>query len=226
MVVAPLTPLGPLSAARSNQPHQGATRGGNSAAPNASGECRRAAPRRPHGPIPCVPHGLAAPLMLLAVSALVAIFHIYAAPGSVASNGSPGGATSGTPAEAFVVGTTHQSEPEAVPTARIRYDIPGWDSIRRTSTRTDASAVEPLRPPIPDRLRLENLLVPGFLALLPPVLGWVGLSWMLRSSGRSPDASATATRGRPGYLLSGLHEMASKRAPAGCDREGHLDHRG
>jgi hypothetical protein len=123
-------------------------------------------------------------------------------------------APAGTLADPLIVGamTTRQPAPEAVPTARVRYDIPGWDSIRRTPVVRDGSAMEPI-----NRLRLvstspESLLVPLVLGLLAPVLGWVGLSLVLRRDQRRTGATARGTEGRHALLLGGLREMAAERA--------------
>jgi hypothetical protein len=195
---------------RPNQSKHGASRARDSAVPNASRECQRAMPQRPRRPTPCVQQRLATLLVLLtlAASALAAILHVSTARGSVANVGSSGGAPSDTLAEPLAMARMPQFEPEAIPTARIRYDIPGWDSIRRTATSTEVSAVEPLSPPTPEAVPPKNFLVPAVLALLPCVLGWVGLSLMLRYA---PDAPAAPTDGTPGSLLSGLREMASKK---------------
>jgi hypothetical protein len=147
-------------------------------------------------------------LLTLAAAALAPILQVSTTADSMAKIASPGGTPVATPAETLGVGTTRQSGPD-VPTARIRYDIPGWDSIRRTTTRTDLRAVEPLSrptPPIPG----ENLLVPVVLALV-PVCAWVGLSVMLRWIGRSAHAPAAGTDGTPGSLLSGLRDMAAEK---------------
>ncbi len=135
-------------------------------------------------------------LAALAAAALAVIHQVSTTADSIAKGGAP-------VAEPLVVGTTRQSGPDAVPTARIRYDIPGWDSIRRTTARTDVWAIEPLSPLTPGPIPTENLLVPVMLAFLAPVLAWVGLSMMLRCIGRSPDAPAAGTDEAPGSLLSG-----------------------
>ena len=216
-MVAALAPLtAPRSEARPNQLDHGATRPRDSAVPNASREYRRAAPRRRRGPLACVQRVAALLVLLtLAAAALAAILQVSTTADSIAKVASPGGAPVATPAETLVVGTTLQSGPDAVPTARIRYDIPGWDSIRRTTPSTDVSAIEPRGPVTPGRIPTEALLVPVVLALLAPALAWVGLTVMLRCIGRSQDVSAAGTDGTPGALLTGLREMALKRPPPG-----------
>jgi hypothetical protein len=212
-MVAALPPLtAPRSEARPNQLDHGATRTRGLAVPNASGEYPRAAPRQRRGPLACLQR-LAALLVLLtlASAALLAILQVSTTADSIAKVESPGGPPAGSPAEPLVVGTIGQSGPAAVPTARIRYDIPGWDSIRRTTTRTDVSAIEPLSPVTPGRIPTEALLVPVVLGLVAPALAWVGLSVMLRCIGRSQDVSAAGTDATPGALLTGLREMALKK---------------
>jgi hypothetical protein len=219
-MVAPPAPLiGPRSEPRPSQLEHDPTRPRDSTVPNAPGESRRAAPRRRRGPLACVQRVAALLVLLtLAAAALVAILQVSTTADSIAKVASPGGTPVATPAETLVVGTTRQSGPDAVPTARIRYDIPGWDSIRRTTTTTDVSATAPLSPVTSGRIPTEPLLVPVVRALLAPALAWPGLSVMLRCIGRSQDASAAGTDGTRGALLSGLREMASKRALVDCHR--------
>jgi hypothetical protein len=149
-------------------------------------------------------------LLTLAAAALAPILQVSTTADSIAKIASPGGTPVATPAETLGVGTTRQSGPDAVPTARIRYDIPGWDSIRRTTTRMDIRAIEPLSPPTPP-IPGENLLVTVVLALLVPVCAWVGLSVMLRWLVRSAHAPAPGTDATPGALLSGLRDMAAEK---------------
>ena len=78
------------------------------------------------GPRACVRHVTALLVLLtLAAAALAAILQVSTTADSIAKIASPGGTPVATPAETLVVGTTRQSGPDAVPTARIRYDIPG-----------------------------------------------------------------------------------------------------
>jgi hypothetical protein len=136
--------------------------------------------------IPWVQHRRVALVVLLALAAaaLLATLDVSTTSGSTVNDGLGGAAPSGTLAEPFAEGTTRQLEPEGVPSARIRYDIPGWDSIRRTAAGTEVSTIEPLSQRPPSSPPRENFLVPVVLGLLPPALGWMGLSLALRYAPR------------------------------------------
>jgi hypothetical protein len=104
-----------------------------------------------------------------------------------------------------------QHEPVASPTA-IRYDIPGWDSIRRTAATTDVSTTGTARQLPPAAVqRPEYLLFPVLFGLLLPALGWVGLPLALRGIAWWADAPASGNKGRPGPLLIALSAMAEER---------------
>src|SRR5207248_10954342 len=82
-------------------------------------------------PIPRVKHGRAAVFALLALAAvaLQASLHEPTGSGSVANAGladGPAGGMQAGPLEVELAREALQIKPVASPTARIRYDIPGW----------------------------------------------------------------------------------------------------
>src|SRR6266851_1340135 len=109
----------------------------------------------PTPPIPRIQHRRAAVFALLALAAvaLQASFHEPTGSGPVANVGLGDGPPGGMQAGPLEVELALQNKPVASPTARIRYDIPGWDSIRRTAMTADVSPVETARqlPPAPIR---------------------------------------------------------------------------
>lgn len=201
---------GPIPAIRGHEPSHGATRARDCSGGSVFGRCRRAVLCRAHtAPTPCARHCRVALLVLfaLAAAALSVSWHVSTAPGSTVPVELGGAALAGTLAEPLAEGTTGQPEREAVPTARIRYDIPGWDSIRRTSAGMDVSAVEPLSQLPPASIPPENFLVPVVLGLIPPALGWVGLSLTLRCVVQGTDAPPGSPELNPGSHPRGLRKM-------------------
>ena len=118
------------------------------------------------------------------------------------------------------LGNTPQGEP-APSTASPRYDIPGWDSIRRTPAANDVAAME-----VSERLASapQNPLIPVVLGLLVPVLGWVGLPLALRWVSTWEEAPKRGHDRRRVSLLSALHDMATEgrhdRTPSAHAAEG------
>jgi hypothetical protein len=220
MVPRLTAPAGPRPEVRCHQLGHSATRTRDSAILSISGGCLRAALHRARTPTrACVRHRPAVLLVLVAFAAM-AILLVSNASGSNVNVRSEGAApAAGTLADPLAVGTmtTRQPEPEPVPTARIRYDIPGWDSIRRTPVVRDVSAVESVYRTTVVSTSPESLLIPFVLGVLAPVLGWVGLSLVIRCDQRRIGAPASGTEGRHALLLSGLREMTAERARVHSD---------
>jgi hypothetical protein len=153
-------------------------------------------------------HGRVVVAVVLALAAVppVSILWLPHATASEASVGTVTGAGVETLSEPFARGTTRQSEPDAVPTARVRYDIPGWDSMRRPANGAGMPTVEPVGQPPSAPSPGENLIVPVLLGLVPPSLGWVGLSLVLRNFAWSPKAPESRRDRGPDVLVSGLRE--------------------
>jgi hypothetical protein len=90
----------------------------------------------------------------------------------------------------LTMGAARPNERQPVPTPRIRYDIPGWDSIRRPAAATNISAVDSLAQIAPGSILPERLLVPLVLGLLFVTFGWIGFFLVLRCSTFPEDARA------------------------------------
>jgi hypothetical protein len=178
----------------------------------------------PTPPIPRVQHRRVAVFALLALAAvaLQASFHEPTGSGSMANVGLGDGPPGSMQAGPLEVELALQNKPVASPTARIRYDIPGWDSIRRTATTADVSTVETARqlPPAPVH-GPEYVPFRVLFGLLVPALGWVGLPLALRYIAWWAYAPAGGTKGSPGALLIALSKMAEDQTHTDCDHGAH-----
>jgi hypothetical protein len=194
--------------ARCHQPGHAATRSRDSALLRIPGGCLRALLGRARLAIRARvrhrPVTLLVAVVLLSFAAAVTL-HVSSVSGSNVNLSSGDAAPAGEVAGPQAVGTmaTRQAEPETVPTARIRDDIPGWDSIRRTPVVTNISTLEPVNRLTLVSLSLETLAVPLVLGLLAPVLGWIGFSLVIRCDHRQSGARARERCGHA-LLLSGL----------------------
>jgi|SRR5579859_910011 len=176
----------------------------------AADRCQLAMP-----PISRIQHGRVAVLALLGLAAIALPASLHMPTGSAANVGLGNGVTY---AEPLDVGTALQPEPVSSPAAKIRYDIPGWDSIRRTAAAPDVSRVEAAMQVAPTPLQgPEYLLLPVLFGLLPPAFSWVGLPLALRCIAWWAYASACGNEGKPGQLLIAFSEMAEQRTYIDAD---------